>query len=239
MNKIIEQDEFDRSSYTTAGSVAAAPGSSTVIDQALTEKRQAMLDLVAKWMPTSLNQPMIPPGETQDLLGKAGWDKAKGEASKKVSDDNKKNGTHNPVATSCGDVLATLLRLWNAGWVGAFMIRDKDTHNKPPGAKDQGWYVEADGVKAPKRGDILVLRNGVGKSSTGSVGHVGILIGGNASIWRTADGGGGQLPDQTASVTDRAVKLGDKNIPILISPTDRREKQLDGWVDLDKMPRSA
>ena len=64
--------------------------------------------------------------------------------------------------------------------------------------------------------------------------HVGILVEASAGAWRTADGGGGVLPDQTASVTDRTVIL-ENGIPILKSPTDGKEKQLDGWVDLDKL----
>src|SRR6266446_2674925 len=39
----------------------------------LSAGRQNMLDLINKWMPTSLNSPMIPDGETQDLLARAGW----------------------------------------------------------------------------------------------------------------------------------------------------------------------
>ena len=239
-----EQNGSDDSS-TTAPPVAATPGSLTTISTGVNEKRQAMLDLIAKWMPTSLNNPMVPTGETQDLLAMSGWTKKKGQESKQVSDDNRKNGTRTPVATSCGDVLATMLRLWKSEFIGAFMIRDVDSRNRKPGARERGYYVDveemmkAKAIKSPKRGDIIVLRNGVGKGSAGSVGLVGILIEGSASVWRTADGGGGQLPDQTASVTDRKVKLSPEGIPILISPTDGREKQLDGWVDLDQLPRQG
>jgi hypothetical protein len=198
----------------------------------LSAKRQSMLDLIDKWMPTSLNNPRVPEGETQDLLATAGWTKARGQQSKQEKDA----GGH-PV-TSCGDILAAMLRLWGSNFVGAFMIRDQDAKGRTPGAKGLGYYVEADGTQSPQPGDIIVLRNGVGKSSAGSVGHVGILVEAGETEWRTADGGGGALPDQTASVTNRTVRF-ENNIPILKSPTDLKEKELDGWVDLDKLEQSG
>jgi len=193
----------------------------------LSAKRQSMLDLIDKWMPTSLNNPRVPEGETQDLMAKAGWTKARGQASKQEKDE------HKPVVTSCGDILAAMLRLWGSNFIGAFGIRDVAVGNGP-GAKKLGYYVEADGVQSPQPGDIIVLRNGIGKSSAGSVGHVGILVEAEETEWRTADGGGGALPDQTANVTTRTVRF-ENSIPILKSPTDLKEKQLDGWVDLDKL----
>jgi len=197
----------------------------------LSAKRQSMLELIDKWMPTSLNDPRVPEGETQDLMGRAGWTKARGQASKLQKDQ------HQPVVTSCGDVLAAMLRLWGSNFVGAFGIRDVAVGNGP-GAKKLGYYVEADGTQWPQPGDILVLRNGVGKSSAGTVGHVGILVEAQESEWRTADGGGGALPDQTAGVTTRTVRFQD-GAAILRSPTDAKEKQLDGWVDLDKLEQTG
>jgi len=195
-------------------------------------KRRAMLDLIDKWMPTSLNNPRVPDGETQDLMAVAGWTKARGQQSKQEKDA----GEH-PV-TSCGDILAAMLRLWKSNFVGAFAIRDQDAKGRTPGAKGLGYYVEADGAQSPQPGDIIVLRNGVGKDSAGTVGHVGILVEAGDTEWRTADGGGGALPDQTASVTTRTVRFED-NMPILKSPTDLKEKQLDGWVDLDKLEQTG
>jgi hypothetical protein len=207
------------------------PPSSATAGQ-LTTGRQNMLDLIDKWMPTSLNSPMVPEGETQDLMAKVGWTKATGQDNKKLKDDGK------VFATSCGDILAAMLRLWGSNFVGAFNIRDQDSKGRSPGAKGLGFYVEADGVQSPQPGDIIVLRNGVGKSSAGTAGHVGILVEAGETEWRTADGGGGVLPDQTASVTTRTVRL-ENNIPILKSPTDLKEKQLDGWVDLDKLEQTG
>jgi hypothetical protein len=199
----------------------------------LNTKRQSMLDLIDKWMPTSLNDPRIPEGETQDLMAKAGWTKATGQNSKKVKDE----GGH--PATSCGDILAAMLRLWGSNFVGAFYIRDQDSKGRPPGAKGLGYYVEAEATQSPQPGDIIVLRNGVGKTSVGTIGHVGILVEVGETEWRTADGGGGALPDQTASVTTRTIRFDDNKIPILKSPTDLKEKQLDGWVDLDKLEQTG
>jgi hypothetical protein len=198
----------------------------------LSAKRQSMLDLIDKWMPTSLNNPRVPEGEKLDLMATAGWTKARGQQSKQ-----EKDGGGHPV-TSCGDILAAMLRLWGSNFVGAFMIRDQDAKGRTPGAKGLGYYFEADGTQSPQPGDIIVLRNGVGKASAGSVGHVGILVEAGEAEWRTADGGGGTLPDQTASVTTRTVRF-ENDIPILKSPTDLKEKQLDGWVDLDKLEQSG
>jgi hypothetical protein len=198
---------------------------------ALSAGRQNMLDLISKWMPTSLNQPHIPDGETVDLMAKAGWTKATGASNKKVKDA----GGH--PATSCGDILSAMLTLWKSNFIAAFGIRDTDATGHGPGAKKLGYYVEADGVKSPKPGDIVVLRNGFGPTSVGSVGHVGILVSAADDGWSTADGGGGMLPDQTACVTKRTIRFENK-IPILKSPTDGKEKQLDGWVDLDKLTQS-
>lgn len=198
----------------------------------LSAGRQNMLDLINKWMPTSLSQPRAPPGETQDLMAKAHWTKATGMQNKQLKDAGK------AFATSCGDVLSAMLVLWKSNFVGAFMIRDLDSKGRAPGAKGRGFYVEVDGIQVPKPGDIIVLRNGVGQGSAGSVGHVGILVEAGETVWRTADGGGGALPDQTACVTNRTVRL-ENGIPILKSPTDNKEKQLDGWVDLDKLEQTG
>jgi len=206
---------------------------------ALNEKRQNMLDLVNKWMPTSLSNPRVDgtsvkPG--QDLMAKAGWDKARGQQSVVDKAAGKK------VVTSCGDILAALLKLWKSNFVGYFNIRDAAVGG--PGAKARGFYVERDQlvmeddvVKSPKPGDIIVLRNGVGKSATG-VGHVGILVEAGKDTWRTADGGGGALPDQTAEVTERTVTWTD-GVPIMKSPTDLQPKELDGWIDLDKLEQTG
>ena len=232
-------DEFSKKPTDESGQPTEQPdrptdetGEQAAAKGELSVKRQSMLDLIDKWMPTSLNNPRVPEGETQDLMARAGWTKARGQQSKQEKDA----GGH-PV-TSCGDILAAMLRLWGSNFVGAFMIRDQDAKGRGPGAKGLGYYVETDGTQSPQPGDIIVLRNGVGKGSAGSVGHVGILVEAGEAEWRTADGGGGTLPDQTASVTTRTVKF-ENDIPVLKSPTDLKEKQLDGWVDLDKLEQSG
>jgi len=202
----------------------------------LNSKRQSMLDLIDKWMPTSLNNPRIPDGETQDLMARAGWTKATGQDNKKKKDAGER------FATSCGDVLHAMLVLWKSNFLGFFNIRDVAVGG--PGAKARGFYVEraqlvieGDVVKSPKPGDIIVLRNGIGRGATG-VGHVGILVEARKDKWKTADGGGGSLPDQTAAVTERDVRWVD-GVPIMKSVTDIKEKELDGWVDLDKLEQTG
>jgi V8-like Glu-specific endopeptidase/cell wall-associated NlpC family hydrolase len=203
-------------------------------------KRDEMIALIEKWIPTTLLAPRIPHGEKQDLLALAGWDKARGQASKAQKDQGV------PVVTSCGDVLLAMLKLWRSKVLGACNIRDQTLmpldsgkFRIGPGAKSLGLYVEADGIKTPERGDVIVLRNGTGPSSAGSAGHVGILVeiieGESKTTWRTADGGGGTLPDQSAAVTDREVVRFENNIPVLRSPTDNRDKLLDGWITLDRL----
>jgi hypothetical protein len=83
----------------------------------------------------------------------------------------------------------------------------------------------------------LALASCVGKGATG-VGHVGILVEARKDKWKTADGGGGSLPDQTAAVTERDVRWVD-GVPIMKSVTDIKEKELDGWVDLDKLEQTG
>ena len=205
----------------------------------LNAKRQNMLDLVNKWMPTSLSNPRVdgsPAKPGQDLMAKAGWDKARGQQS--VTDRN----AGKAVTTSCGDILAALLKLWKSNFVGYFGIRDQAKGG--PGAKARGFYVdrsqlEMDGdvIKSPKPGDIIVLRDGIGKAATG-VGHVGILVEAGKDVWKTADGGGGQLPDQTAQVNERSVRWVD-GVPIMKSVTDAKEKEFDGWIDLDKLEQTG
>jgi hypothetical protein len=46
----------------------------------------------------------------------------------------------------------------------------------PPGAKGLGYYVEADGVQVPQPGDIIVLRNGVGKAARAQLATSGSLL---------------------------------------------------------------
>jgi len=215
----------------------------------LSAGRKEMLALIEKWMPTSLLNPRVDgksvnPG--QDLMAKAGWYKTTGDEGKRVKDQ----GGH-PV-TSCGDILRAMLELWRSNFVGSFYLRDEvyekknGIKTKMPGAKARGYYVEADKVEGgidgehgPKPGDIIHLRDGVGKNSIGTIGHVGILVEFGKDEWRTADGGGGELPDQTASVTPRKVLRLENNIPVLRSPTDAREKLLDGWIDLDRLKQTG
>ena len=222
---------------------STATATATATAGQLSAGRQNMLDLIDKWMPTSLLQPRIPAGEKRDLLAEAGWTKATGVKYKAEKDAGL--GT----TTSCGDVLSAMLRLWKSNFVGAFAMRDvvyvmeNGKKVKKPGAKELGYYVEADkvdvrGDQGPKPGDILVFRNGVGSGTAGTLGHTGILYKITPDVWYTADGGGGLLPDQTVALTPRTVEW-INDIPILKSPTDIRKKQLDGWVDLDRLEQTG
>ena len=57
------------------------------------DKRQAMLDLIEKWMPTSIKNPKLaagPNGNQTDLMTLANWSPAQGEASFRVQQANEK-----------------------------------------------------------------------------------------------------------------------------------------------------
>lgn len=204
--------------YPTQFPLASSPVTPDASE--LSEGRRDMLALIEKWFDTSLSTPHVPEGETADLLSQAGWSKATGDSAKAQKDAGGK------VMTSCGDVVKALLRLWRSDFLGAFGIREA--------ARPKGFYVDADGSNAPLPGDILVL-----ESPNGQLAHVCVLVSTSESTWRTADGGGGLLPDQKATVSDRAVTYDDNNRPVLVSPTDGRPKHLDGWVDLDRLSRTS
>jgi hypothetical protein len=80
-------------------------------------------------MPDSLQQPRVPEGEKQSLMLLAGWTKARGAQSKKEKDTGTK------VVTSCGDILATMLKLWKSNIIGAFGIRDVDSRGRKTGSE--------------------------------------------------------------------------------------------------------
>lgn len=148
------------------------------------------------------------------------------------------------------------------GSTRAFGIRDDLKEEKPPGSKKwvlvtgsraqkgaitYGYYQDAAEAYAreepilPEPGDVLVLRDGI---DTQSLGHVNILVSASTDVWCTADGGGGvkKNDEQTAGVGDRIVKYTtpDEKFPhgrpIVVSVTDGKEKLVDGWVVLDRIP---
>ena len=103
-------------------------------------------------------------------------------------------------------------------------------------------YVVATGSNAPLPGESSSCANGVGPGSTGSVGHVDVLAftetKPNGEVWwTTADGGGGALagsdrePDHAKSGVRRQNRSNSR-------VTDGwQEEQLDGSIDLDRLPR--
>ncbi len=140
---------------------------------------------------------------------------------------------------------------------GAEKYKDKDgidrwrtVPGKPPlGAITLGYYQKADEAYAqdppilPSPGDLVVLRDGPTIKATG-IGHVGIIVSVSDEVWYTGDGGGGSLDqgEQSADVGYRVITYTTpdathpKGIPVLKSVTDGKEKMVDGWVILDKIP---
>jgi hypothetical protein len=57
--------------------------------------------------------------------------------------------------------------------------------------------------------------------------------------WWTADGGGGIMPNQVCKINRRPVTKFVNGIPVLHSPTDGKDKLLDGWISLDKLKQTG
>ncbi len=104
-----------------------------------TAKRDYMLDLINRWMPTSVLLPRPPKVTNKEELARAGWPADRvpdlmelsnwTKAQVKTQQDRKAAG--GGTVTSCGDVLAKMLMLWGCDWEGdgtmktrAFGIRD-------------------------------------------------------------------------------------------------------------------
>jgi hypothetical protein len=226
-------------------SAAPAPAAAPIDPVESAKKRDEMIALVSKWMPTTLLAPKIPENETRDLLAVAGWSKQRGIDSKAQKDAGV------PVVTSCGDVLTALLKMWRSNILGAFNIRDQTlipTDNGQykigPGAMELGLYIKADGTNKPQRGDIIVLKYPPGHKLAGYTAHVAIFIKEIEGVyddisWQTASGGGGTLPDQSASIGESDIVGYVDKIPKMKSPTDNMEKVLDGWISLDKLTQTG
>jgi hypothetical protein len=264
-------------------------------EEPVNDRRQDMLDLIDKWFPSAVyGGPKIPPGETQDILARGGWDKtttkvwtipdrypagpteilpkqglaqwtqadkvitASGEGQRSaakrsyndnvlpgrqaafdaLSDEDKKGHVRPasiPVDTSCISVMGQLVSMW-----GNQFKADLNTMVNA----DPAYYVKAkdEFAKAapelPKPGDILYLGK---ENNRGEFQHVCILVSRSSELWVTADGGGGGLPEQTATVNDKPLSWttaspGSPAVPMFVSVTDGKKKALHGWVDLDKVP---
>lgn len=144
-----------------------------------------------------------------------------------------------PIDTSCINVMSNLIRMWSNGE----FIANLTTMT----TADPTYYVKAEdeyGKKTPvppKPGDILFL---VKEDNRGFFQHTCILVSRSTELWRTADGGGGSLPEQTADWHDKpmaltsASKTHPTRVPMVESPTDGKSKALHGWVNIDEVPNS-
>lgn len=138
-------------------------------------------------------------------------------------------------ATSCNDVMGQIV---NTLWGCAEKI-DVNTMVHP----NPLYYVKAIEEYAkpnptpPKPGDILFLCK---EHSRGEFQHDCILIAASDDIWFTADGGDGGLPDQSATLNNKALSMTSAKtppqVPMFVSPTDGKKKALNGWVNLDNVP---
>lgn len=144
-----------------------------------------------------------------------------------------KNGMFVPVDTSCISVLSELVSLW-----GGTLHVDLNLMVKA----DPKYYVKAceafalDPPRLPLPGDLLFLS--IGATPSDMFGHTCILVSASTEIWRTADGGGGALPDQEAKVVDKKLDWTKTKppLPVIASTTDSNPKALHGWVNLDSLP---
>jgi len=215
----------------------------TIVEPAkpLNEKRQYMLDVIDRWMPSSVKKPrppkppeLVPQDEVgrvyadgkpvaagtplPDILQASGWTPAMVKSKLELQKATKALPT-----TSCGDVLATLLRLWGCDFdddckwtTRAFGIRDDGTETitekgvtitrskpgkRPHGAITKGYYQSASEAFAksppllPSPGDVLVLRSGP-KPTDLFISHVNVLVATSDELWTTANGGSGRLADE-------------------------------------------
>jgi hypothetical protein len=242
-----------------------------IAGQAVNAKRQKMLDLINQKFPSSLRG-SVPNSTTSNLMALAGWTVGKGEAEatkkqmlqewKKKDEARKKDsslpdpGPKPPMfATSCGDVLQAMLKAWGSDFDDDGKMRTRGFMISSD-ARKFGYYVDVldasqkQPPEMPKPGDILVLREGEPPQKAPyppggpaiSIAHVCIVVSTSDSIWRTADGGGGALPEQTATLSNKVMKWTQpdsnysKGVPLVSSVTDNKAKMVDGWVDLDKIP---
>ena len=166
------------------------------------------------------------------------------------------------IVTSCGSVLGVFLRLWGCDFDndGKMAVREMsiaDDYPPPPkkptqfGAKHYGYWVDAvDAFKKPagagadwkpqypKAGDVVILWD----DDRSIRAHVCMVVSASEDTWTTAEGGGGAIPDQTASQNNKDVtwKKVDadhpKGIPHILDVTSGKSERVTGWVDLDKVP---
>jgi hypothetical protein len=143
-----------------------------------------------------------------------------------------------PIDTSCINVMAHLVRMWSNGEFTC-NLNTMTTANPAFYVKAADEYAKAS-PNEPKPGDIIFL---VKDENRGFFQHTCILVSRSTELWRTADGGGGTLPDQTADWHDKPVgwtvaRSGFPRVPMFQSPTDGQIKALHGWVDIDRVPNS-
>ena len=136
-----------------------------------------------------------------------------------------------PITTSCNDVMSKIVGFWGSS---------KQMNVQTMVDADPAFYVKAPDAFAksppvlPKPGDIIYL---VKEKSRGEFQHVCLLVSQSDDVWVTADGGGGALPDQTATVNNKPLSFTSNQpvVPMFASVTDGKTKAVHGWVDIDKL----
>ena len=145
-----------------------------------------------------------------------------------------------PIDTSCIAVMGKLVTLW-----GKQFTADMNTMVKP----NKAYYVIANeefakpNPQLPKPGDILYLCK---EENRGEFQHVCFLVSRSSELWVTAEGGGGALPEQTATINNKPIswtkakpampgRPAMPSVPMFESVTDNKAKALHGWVDIDKV----
>ncbi len=166
------------------------------------------------------------------------------------------------IVTSCGSILGKFLSLWGCDFDGdgskttrEMSIADDYQNDKTSpvqyGGKHYGYWVDAaDAFKKPssagddwqpqypKAGDVVVLWDDTRNIRA----HVCLVVSASEDTWTTAEGGGGALPDQTASKNNKDVawqkvdKDHPKGIPYILDVTTGKSERVTGWIDLDKVP---
>ncbi len=136
-----------------------------------------------------------------------------------------------PHYTTCGCLPSYVAR--NLG--GRGMIQAGGLDGLRTAAKKQDAWVVAELGLRPKPGDLYGLCNGANPNSL--IVHVGVIVDASGEIWKTADAGQGQLPDQRANYVNRQYNPQTGTLSGEVTNSGNRPPRLvAGWVDIDKYP---
>lgn len=139
--------------------------------------------------------------------------------------------------TTCGLLPGSMLK--HMGILQA-AISGNATNGIETEAKRLGVWVESDGSRLPKPGDVYALRYEDKPNTPDSVAHVGVVYATGDQQWTTADAGQGSQDAQAAGLVKRNLIFDAQNRPHLSGPDNvpgdsAAFRRVAGWVDLDRL----